>query len=174
MKRTTKITIAIILFFLVQLFVTGMAFRLSAKEKVELEDKGVVLIASDKCRSYKQWRDAYDPLAPLANVATLGCLKALWSNHIEFQGYKFKCFDGTGYYYITKLRNKYYCSKSSKIHLMKKALYIPKDTYAAKIYNSQTDELIEMYVFEGKLGKYIELGYLDKNNEFHPNPQYLY
>lgn len=172
MKRKT--ILAIVIFFIVQAFVTGFCCKLSAKEKVELESNGTVLIAYDTCHTYREWRKSYSPLAPLANMATLGLLQDLWTNHIEFQGYKFKCFDGTGYYYITKLRNKYYCSKSDKIHLLKMELYLLQSTNAAKIFNAQTDELIEMYVLEGKLGKYIQLGYLNENNEFQPNQEYLY
>lgn len=172
MKRKT--ILAITIFFIVQVFVTGYCCKLPAKEKVTLESNGVVLVAYDTCHSYKQWRKSYSPLAPLANMATLGLLQDLWTNHIEFQGYKFKCFDGAGTYYITKLHNKYYCSKSDKIHLLKMETYIRKNTYAAKIFNTQTDELIEMYVLEGKLGKYIQLGCLDENNEFQPNKEYLY
>ena len=165
----TKTKVIILLFLIVQAFVTGACCKVSAKEKVELESNGIVLIAYDTCHSYEQWRKSYAPLAPLANAATFGALKTLWTNHIEFQGYKFKCFDGTGVYFITKLGKKYYCSKSDKIHLLKKEFYLLRDTKAAKIYSAQTDEIIEMYVLDGKLGKYIELGFLDENNNFQPN-----
>lgn len=168
MKRSTKITIAILLFFFLQAFVTVCSVKLSAKEKVTLEENATVLTAYDTCHSYEQWRESYKPLAPLANVATIGLLRNLWSNHIEFLGYKFKCFDGTGVYYITKLRNKYYCSKSDKAYLLIQKLYMLQDN------NAQTEGLIETYVISGKFGKWTQLGYLDENNEFQPNKKYLY
>ena len=141
MKRVTKIIIIFGLFLLLQLFVTGMAFKLSAEAKVtKAYTNGVTVTAVDHCSNFAIKKGKH---------------------YIEFCDYNFKPLDNeSSEYYIFLLENTYFVTTDSKAYI----------TVLAAIENKRYDiafqSLMKYAVMIGNYGDWNVLGYLENNPIF--------
>lgn len=96
MKKSTKITITILLFFLLQAFATVCSTKLSAE----------AYWTQDVCTTYKEWKSNHKFL----NAMTLGTLEPLWQNTIVVDGKRCKIrnVEKRTTFFVMKIGENYY------------------------------------------------------------------
>lgn len=125
MKKSTKITIAVLLFFLLQTFVTVCSIKLSAE----------AYWTYDVCTTYTEWKSNHKFL----NAMTLGTLEPLWQNTIVVDGkkYKIRNVEKRTVFFVMKIGDNYYYTSDTLTIAAYRAWW--KTWEDEKLYKSKND-----------------------------------